>query len=932
MTRVLVVDDSGENRYLLSCLLKGHGYAVEEAGNGAEALIRARQNPPDLTISDLLMPEVDGYTLLRYWRSDERLKRIPFIVYTATYTAARDVRLALALGADAFLIKPSEPDELMAAIQGILEKQQRGDLPSAHTAKLEELALLKDYNEVLIHKLEQKGGQLEQINRELREEITERKRTESALRDSEERYRKLFHAIADPLWVYDRETLAFLIANEAASAEYGYRLEEFMGMTIKDIRPPEEVPALLARLAQPGKDLEKRGVQRLRKKNGDIVEAEITAHSLDYLGRAAFLVQARDVTAKRRAEAEAARTSELLRAVSDQIPDAVYVKNRNGKYLLINHAAAQFFGRRAEEILGKDDAEFLGEESARNIMTVDRQVIETGQIQAADELLTASGTPRTFHTVKAPLRDRYGNVVGVIGISRDFTERRQAEEAIRLRDRAMQAVSQGILITDVNQPDNPIVYASPGFARMTGYQPEEVLGKNCRFLQGKDTDPRVVESLREAVAAGRGCEVEILNYRKDGTPFWNALSLNPVHNEKGGLAYFVGVQSDVTKHKQLEEQLRQAQKMEAVGRLAGGVAHDFNNLLMVINGYAELLAERPDLIGPAGEELALIRETGERAASLTRQLLAFSRRQVMNQQVLNMNTVISGIEKMLRRLIGEDILLETVLDPALGHIQADPGQIEQVIMNLVVNARDSMPSGGKVTIETSNVVLDEAFVYSHVGSTPGLSVRFVVRDTGIGIEPETMERIFEPFFTTKEPGRGTGLGLSTVYGIVKQMGGSIGVESEVGRGTTFTLYFPAVEQVPVHWEAPEAEALPEGAKTILLMEDEVAVRSLVLRVLEGAGFHILAPRDAEHAFTICKAHDGPIDLLLTDVVMPGISGPKIAQQVRSLRPEIRVVYMSGYTDHQVLHDEVLNPQVNLLQKPFTAAVLLKKVKDALARE
>ena len=402
----------------------------------------------------------------------------------------------------------------------------------------------------------------------------------------------------------------------------------------------------------------------------------------------------------------------------------------------------------------------------------------------------------------------------------------QTNRELRLRDRAIQAVSQGILITDPIQPDNPIIYANAGFERMTGYRPDEVIGRNCRFLQGKDTDRETVKTLREAIAAGRACSVEIRNYRKNGEPFWNALSVNPVCDDKGTLAYFVGVQADVTDHRNLEQQLRHAQKMEAVGQLAGGVAHDFNNLLCIISSYSQLLLAMPEVRDFMRESIKEISAAGERAASLTRQLLGFSRKTLLQPQVLDLNAVLDETAKMLRRLIGEDILLTTVLDPKISRIKADPGLLNQVLLNLAINARDAMPKGGKLTIETTTVVLSEDYAGKHLDCKAGNHVMLAMTDTGCGMTPDVMARIFEPFFTTKGVGKGTGLGLAMVHGIVQQSGGCIHVYSEPGRGTTFKIYFPAATEHRRSRAIRFQQIGPRGTETILLVEDNAAVRAL----------------------------------------------------------------------------------------------------------
>jgi len=380
----------------------------------------------------------------------------------------------------------------------------------------------------------------------------------------------------------------------------------------------------------------------------------------------------------------------------------------------------------------------------------------------------------------------------------------------------------------------------------------------------------------------------------------------------------------------LEQQLRQSQKMEAIGQLAGGVAHDFNNLLTAINGYSSLALQRTSPDDRVKGYLEEIRKAGERAANLTRQLLAFGRKQMLKPIVLNLNDVVSDMNKMLRRLIGEDIRFNAKFDPDLKPIRADPGQIEQVLVNLVVNSRDAMPQGGNLTIETANFDNDARFAGNHLGLAPGHYVMLAVSDSGCGMDEKTKARIFEPFFTTKEKGRGTGLGLSTVYGIVKQSGGSVCVYSEPGKGTIFKVYFP---QLPEGAELPKPTlvetAVPRGSETILLVEDEDVVRGLVRKILEQAGYYVLDARGGEDALRLCRELNAPIHLLLTDVVMPERSGKEIAQCLAKLRPSTRVLYMSGYADDAIVHHGVLDSNVEFIQKPFTPLALARKVREVL---
>jgi two-component system, cell cycle sensor histidine kinase and response regulator CckA len=382
--------------------------------------------------------------------------------------------------------------------------------------------------------------------------------------------------------------------------------------------------------------------------------------------------------------------------------------------------------------------------------------------------------------------------------------------------------------------------------------------------------------------------------------------------------------------KKLEEQLRQAQKMEAIGQLTGGIAHDFNNMLTVILGYSELMLKSLPPDAPLRDHVEQVKEAGVRASLLTRQLLAFSRKQVLQPRVLDLNAVLTNMDQMLQRLIGEDIALVAVPAAGLWRVYADPSQIDQIIVNLAVNARDAMPQGGKLTIETANAELEDAYAREHVSVKPGSYVMLAVSDTGCGMDAETQARMFEPFFTTKEPGKGTGLGLSTVYGIVKQSNGNIWVYSELGRGTTFKIYLPSVEAEAKAVEpSREAARTVRGSETILLVEDENPVRALIRSTLQANGYTVLEAHDGKHAIQVCEQHKGPIHLLVTDVVMPGMGGRDLEERLKPSRPNMKVLFMSGYTDKAIVHHGELDPGTAFLQKPFTPDALARKVREVL---
>jgi PAS domain S-box-containing protein len=512
----------------------------------------------------------------------------------------------------------------------------------------------------------------------------------------------------------------------------------------------------------------------------------------------------------------------------------------------------------------------------------------------------------------------------------ETANRKRSEEALHLRDRAMEAISQGIFIIDPAQPGHPVIYVNPAFERITGYGREDILGMNWGLCPEAGNNSAGRAEIEIAIREQRPRLVELLGYRKDGTSFWASLSLAPIRTAEGRLTHFVGVVTDVSEQKRLEAQLRQSQKMEAIGRLAGGVAHDFNNVLTVILGYSDMLLQKLTPGDASRAPIEEISKAGQRAASLTNQLLAFSRKQVLTPVALNLNTLVADMDKMLRRLIGEDIELTTSLDPALQPAKVDPGQVQQVLMNLVVNARDAMPNGGKLTIKTANVDFDASYAVERPELQPGSYVLVAVSDTGCGMDEATKARIFEPFFTTREPGMGTGLGLATVYGIIKQSGGYIYVNSQPGRGSTFRIYFPRAGQEtsqPGQDSAPHE--IKQNAATVLVVEDEDAVRAMAARVLQRNGHAVLQARHGEEALQLSAAHTGPIDLLLTDVVMPQMSGCQLAQRMAPIRPAMKVLYMSGYTDEAIVRHGLLSHEVDFLQKPFTGDILAKRVGELL---
>ncbi len=492
--------------------------------------------------------------------------------------------------------------------------------------------------------------------------------------------------------------------------------------------------------------------------------------------------------------------------------------------------------------------------------------------------------------------------------------------------RLVTAITQAPVSVVITDPQGTIEYVNPAFERLTGYTAQQALGQNPRILKSGRHDAAYYRGMWETLTGGGVWSGRLVNRRRDGTLFEEEARIAPVLDSAGRVTNYVAVKRDITTEVELQQRLLLAEKLEAIGRLAGGVAHDFNNLLGVITGYAGLAQRALPAEHPVYARLELILKAAGQAAGLTRQLLAFSRKQVLQPRVLNLNVLLSETETMLRRLVREDIELVMSLDPGLGNVKADPAQIEQILLNLVGNARDAMPQGGRLAIETANTEFDATYTASHPSVTPGRHVMLAVSDTGEGMDAETQAHVFEPFFTTKQLGKGTGLGLATVYGIVKQSGGYIWVYSEVGIGTTFKVYFPLVDERAAVEPRDEGPLPPrQASETVLLVEDEAVLRGLLHETLASCGYRVLVARDAAEALQMADEHAGPIHLLVTDVIMPGFTGVEAAAQLRPTRPEMKVLFISGYADAASVQRGMIGAGPAFLSKPFTPDTLLRKV-------
>jgi PAS domain S-box-containing protein len=550
--------------------------------------------------------------------------------------------------------------------------------------------------------------------------------------------------------------------------------------------------------------------------------------------------------------------------------------------------------------------------------------------------------PNAYTEMDLRLAERVSSqVAGAIANTLLFVEHKRSEEALRVSEERYRSILESIEdgYYEVDIAGN-FTFFNDSMCQILGYSKEEMMGMNNRQYTDQKNAKKLYQAFNKVFRteqSAKGYEWEII--KKDGTKRDVDASVSLIKDISGNRIGFRGIVRDIAERKQaekemaaLQEQLRQSQKIEAIGQLAGGIAHDFNNAITLIKTCSQLALMDLKPGDPLRQTFEMIDKATQQSANLTRQLLAFSRRQIMEMKVLDLNSLLGDMDKMLHRVIGEDIELVSMLAGDLGRVKVDPGQMEQVVLNLVLNSRDAMPQGGKLTIETANVELNEKYVNNHVGVKPGSYVRVSVSDTGVGMTPEVRERVFEPFFTTKEKGKGTGLGLSTVYGIVKQSKGNIWVYSEPGKGTTFKVYLPQVEE-PLEEEKEKARRLerelPHGGETVLVAEDDGDVRSLVVQILKKQGYKVLEAANGEEAFMICEKHEGAIDLLVTDVVMPVMSGRELTDRLLLLQPKIKILYMSGYTDEAIVRHGVLEEGVNFFQKPFSMEALVLKVREVL---
>jgi len=626
-------------------------------------------------------------------------------------------------------------------------------------------------------------------------------------------------------------------------------------------------------------------------------------------------------------QAELQESELRYRSLFEQVPVALFRISPEGQFLEINPAMVRMLGfpdRNAMVAVNAADLHL----HPRDVEQWRESAESAGTIRDfVTQLRRHDGAVIWGHITCRTVRDDAGRVLFYEGSLEDVTERRQAEASVRKLSQAIEQSPVSIVITNVA---GKIEFVNTKFTQITGYDSAEAIGQNPRILKSGETPPEEYQRLWRTITSGHVWQGEFRNLKKNGELFWEHATIAPVRNTENVITHYVAVKEDITERKKLEEQLRQTQKMEAIGQLAGGVAHDFNNMLGVIIGHAELAVEKASDHESLRHNIEAILAAGRRSAEITRQLLAFARKQTIAPTILDLNQIVDGMLKLLRRLIGEDIALDWLPAPNLWPVRMDPSQIDQILANLCVNARDAIRGGGKITIETHNVRCDSTYCTEHEGFSPGEYVILAVSDSGCGMDRQTLDKIFEPFFTTKGLGQGTGLGLATVYGIVKQNHGFIKVYSEPHHGSTFRVYLPrhAVEGEPLREESPPAPA-PRGVETILVVEDEAAILHLVQLILEGLGYTVFASLTPKEAIRMAHEHSATIHLLITDMVMPEMTGLDLAEHLLSLRPQLKCLYMSGYTGNVIANLGTLDQDVHFINKPFSRQELAVKVREAL---
>jgi PAS domain S-box-containing protein len=957
MATILIVDHRSANRAFLVTPLRCQGHRLLEAANGREGLAAVRAHRPDLVITDVLMPVMDGYEFVKQLRLDPATSRIPVVVSAAHYGEREARALALSGGVADVLTKPAESAEVLKIVGRVLSGESETSVPSdAVPFDPERLRLLTD-------ELAEKVSDLNIANARL-QSLIDIGLTLASERDSDRRLQRVCEAARDLFGatyatlgivdLNDRTVRRFVTSGVAAThwMKTGDSVPGLLGTVVAGrrtvrgdnpggdparlqlpLRHPEVQAFLAAPIASPG---DVYGWICLVANEGRTFSEDdehLVAALSGQVGRIYELEH--EVFERKQVESALRHERDRAQRYLDTADVILLALDMDGRITLINRKGCDLLGWTEPELLGRDWIQTCLPHRIRGAGTQKLHHLQGGDLPIDEApILTRSDEERLMEWRNTVLRDDDGRVIGTFSSGTDITERHQAVEAVRTAEERMRFALQSadVGIWDMDYTTGVLRWSATLEAQY-GLQPGTFAGTFAAFVERIHPDDRasVVETLETARRIGDDFSIQNRSIWPDGTVRWLTGAGRMHLDERGEPMRGVGISLDVTERRTLEEQYQQAQKMEAIGRLAGGVAHDFNNLLTVILGYCDLVLDDLDPNDPRQVDMAEIKRAGASASGLTRQLLAFSRKQIIEPTLLDLNVVVADMRAMLGRLIEEDVKVVLGLPTELALVKADRGQVEQIVMNLALNARDAMPTGGTLTIATANVDLDEQYARMHLEVTPGPYVMLTVTDTGTGMTPEVQARLFEPFFTTKEPGTGTGLGLATVHGIAARSGGSVHVYSEVGRGTSFKVYFPRADAAEGVVNAPPPVTRPRaGGQTVLVVEDADGLRELARRLLQRQGYTVLVAPNADDALRLFERH-ASIDVLLTDVVMPGTSGPELARQLLERRPTLKVIYMSGYTKEATVQHGVLDPGIAFLHKPFTAETLGRKVREVLNR-
>lgn len=978
MATILIIDDRPANRDYLMTLLGYGGHRLLQAGDGVEGLAIAAAQRPDLVITDILMPTMDGYEFVRLLRANTAISAIPVIFYTAHYREREARALAQEAGVFHVLAKPAEPEAVLRTVDAALQGAPVPAVVPSEEFDREHLRLLTDKLSENVDELSRANERLTaliELGLQLGSERDPRRLLESFCRAVREIIGARYAAVG--IVEADGQRLKHYLTSgldAAASAEpespsprHGVLAAVLEGRTyrgdgaVTQIRFPGIPPArslLVAPLASPARVygwlclFDKVGAIEFSPEDErltNIVAAQVGriyengSLYVEALKQASELEV--EIGERKRAEAAWRENEERFRSAFDHTNVPMVLTDLDNRFVRVNTAFAQLFGYSEAEILCMSMADLTHPDHVEESYAR-REVLLAGgghNFHMEKRYLHKDGHVLWGLTNVALVRDAEGKPLLYFGQVQDITERKQADEALNASEERIREAQQRLQHVITSSP--AVLYTLA--CEKEGLRPEWI-SENLREMLGHpaesfsepqwwyehvhpDDVKRVIARVDHDLFTLDRVSDEFRFRNQNGTYRWIRNEMRLLRDSTGNPLEVVGSWSDITERKALEEQFRQAQKMEAVGQLAGGIAHDFNNLLAVINGYGEILLDNLPAHDPNRDAIGQIAEAGNRAAALTRQLLVLSRKAIVEPKVLDLRVVVADMDRMLRRIIGEDISLVTLTDPELDAVKADLGQLEQVLLNLAVNARDAMPQGGRLTIEVRNAELDETYVHDHPEARPGPCVLLTVSDTGCGMDAETAARIWEPFFTTKGD-RGTGLGLATVYGIVKQSGGHIAVYSEVDCGTVFKIYLPREVTRPARTKSnSKRSTMPAGTETVLLAEDEDAVRALTRQILQACGYTILEARNGTEALQVCEQHAGEIDLLITDVVMPQTSGRELAWRLAAKYPGLKILFVSGYTDDAVVRHGILAAEVEFLQKPFSPAVLARRVREILDR-